>query len=123
MRLLKASLWNEIQGALCCLYAGMRGAAADGNAEAQPSEASQPEPGGRSFQSVVNKLCATHAPATGDMMMMVLACRSDALPHAALEHVSVQYCFICVLHLCNENGLSLRGSPDMGDFSIVQSSS
>lgn len=32
--------------------------------------------------------------------------------------VSVPFCFVCMLHLCNENNLELQGRPDLSDFVI-----
>ena len=34
------------------------------------------------------------------------------------DEVTLPFYFICVLHLANENGLCLEGSPDLSDFSI-----
>lgn len=34
-------------------------------------------------------------------------CRQTLLPPQVLENISVTFCFICVLHLCNEKNLSL----------------
>ncbi|KAI3704000.1 hypothetical protein L1987_74201 [Smallanthus sonchifolius] len=40
-------------------------------------------------------------------------------PAAALtEDISPHLCFICLLHLANEHGLSINGSPDLDDLSI-----
>jgi condensin complex subunit 2 len=33
--------------------------------------------------------------------------------------VSIPYCFICLLHLANENGLEISGKEDLSDLSIV----
>jgi len=43
------------------------------------------------------------------------------LPPAETENLSVQVCFICGLHLCNEKGLELKADPSnpLGDFAVV----
>ncbi len=43
------------------------------------------------------------------------------LSEPAMRDVSIPYCFICLLHLCNENGLELKQSEGLGDFNIVRS--
>jgi condensin complex subunit 2 len=35
------------------------------------------------------------------------------------SNVSIPYCFICLLHLANENGLEISGKEDLSDLSIV----
>lgn len=40
------------------------------------------------------------------------------LPDADFSDVSVPFCFICMLHLCNENNLELTGREDLSDFVI-----
>ncbi|XP_042949007.1 condensin complex subunit 2-like isoform X4 [Carya illinoinensis] len=37
---------------------------------------------------------------------------------AAPEDISPHLCFICLLHLANEHGLNIRGSPSLDDLSI-----
>ncbi|KAL9647402.1 hypothetical protein ABK040_006765 [Willaertia magna] len=37
------------------------------------------------------------------------------------SEVSVPFCFICMLHICNEQGLELEGSSDLSSFTIVKS--
>ena len=34
-------------------------------------------------------------------------------------NVSIPYCFICLLHLANENGLEIKGREDLSDLSIA----
>lgn len=50
------------------------------------------------------------------------ATRPDALvkpsPHG-LKDVSVPFCFICLLHLANENGLVLQGSDALDELSVA----
>lgn len=36
------------------------------------------------------------------------------------SEVSVPFCFICMLHLCNEQNLELEGTPDFSDFKVVK---
>ena len=37
-----------------------------------------------------------------------------------MRDVSIPYCFICLLHLCNENGLQLRPQDgSLGNFAIL----
>jgi len=45
------------------------------------------------------------------------------LPKSETENLSVQVCFICALHLCNEKGLELACDPNkpLGDFSVLGS--
>eukprot|EP01083_Nonionella_stella_P144857 453024_1 len=38
----------------------------------------------------------------------------------ALDVISVPYCFICLLHLANEKGLSLEQAPTLGDFGVAK---
>ncbi|XP_071730022.1 condensin complex subunit 2-like [Rutidosis leptorrhynchoides] len=37
---------------------------------------------------------------------------------ASIDDISPHLCFICLLHLANEHGLSIQGSPDLDDLSI-----
>ncbi|GKD18398.1 condensin complex subunit 2, partial [Tanacetum coccineum] len=37
---------------------------------------------------------------------------------ASIDDITPHLCFICLLHLANENGLSIHGSPDLDDLSI-----
>jgi condensin complex subunit 2 len=57
----------------------------------------------RSFQQTMNNL-------------------KDELPEDELPSVSVPFCFICLLHLCNEQNLGLVADPtgNLGDFQVVQ---
>ncbi|KAE9456191.1 hypothetical protein C3L33_11902, partial [Rhododendron williamsianum] len=49
----------------------------------------------------------------------LLACfPNDCRAAASLEDISPHLCFICVLHLANEHGLSIRGCTNMDDLSI-----
>jgi len=43
------------------------------------------------------------------------------LPKSECENLSVQVCFICVLHLCNEKGIEIQTDPErpLHDFSIT----
>ncbi|KAH6576150.1 hypothetical protein BASA62_001540 [Batrachochytrium salamandrivorans] len=44
---------------------------------------------------------------------------ADAYPQQAFKDISVAFCFICVLHLANEQHLDIRDSPGLEDLSIV----
>ncbi|PON42539.1 Condensin complex subunit 2/barren [Parasponia andersonii] len=44
---------------------------------------------------------------------------SDSKAAATINDVSPHLCFICLLHLANENGLSIRGHTNMDDLSIL----
>ncbi|KAH7844805.1 hypothetical protein Vadar_031850 [Vaccinium darrowii] len=49
----------------------------------------------------------------------VLSCfPNDCRAAASLEDISPHLCFICVLHLANEHGLTIRGCTNMDDLSI-----
>ena len=39
-------------------------------------------------------------------------------PAGRLEDLSVHLAFICVLHLCNENGLKVCGVPELNELYI-----
>jgi hypothetical protein len=45
------------------------------------------------------------------------------MPRAECDNLSIQVCFICALHLCNEKGLELKVDPErpLLDFSVVGS--
>ncbi|XP_062106063.1 condensin complex subunit 2 isoform X2 [Humulus lupulus] len=43
----------------------------------------------------------------------------DSKAAATINDVSPHLCFICLLHLANEHGLSIRGHTDMDDLSIL----
>ena len=40
------------------------------------------------------------------------------VPAEKLPEISFAYCFICLLHLCNERGLEVVGDGDMKDMRI-----
>ncbi|XP_022759050.1 condensin complex subunit 2-like isoform X2 [Durio zibethinus] len=42
----------------------------------------------------------------------------DCKAAATIEEISPHLCFICLLHLANEHGLSIRGCPNMDDLGI-----
>jgi len=42
----------------------------------------------------------------------------DDCPAGRPEDVSVHLCFICLLHLANENGLAIKGRPEMDELDI-----
>ncbi|KAM6572607.1 hypothetical protein CsatA_016687 [Cannabis sativa] len=44
---------------------------------------------------------------------------SDSKAAATINDVSPHLCFICLLHLANEHGLTIRGHTDMDDLSIL----
>ena len=39
-------------------------------------------------------------------------------PSSAMADISTSYCFICLLHLANEKGLSLANEPGFEELSI-----
>lgn len=43
------------------------------------------------------------------------------MPKSECENLSIQVCFICALHLCNEKGVELKTDPSLllGDFAVV----
>lgn len=41
-------------------------------------------------------------------------------PAQQMADISTSFCFICVLHLANEKGLVIEGTPDYGDLTIKQ---
>lgn len=43
------------------------------------------------------------------------------MPKSECDNLSIQVCFICALHLCNEKGLELKVDPEkpLGDFSVL----
>ncbi|XVE78431.1 hypothetical protein DITRI_Ditri13aG0144500 [Diplodiscus trichospermus] len=43
---------------------------------------------------------------------------ADCKAAATIEEISPHLCFICLLHLANEHGLSILGCPNMDDLSI-----
>jgi condensin complex subunit 2 len=45
---------------------------------------------------------------------------SKQMPQQMAENLSVPLAFVALLHLCNENNLSLESRPDLTDFSIRQ---
>lgn len=53
-----------------------------------------------SFQALVRRCC-------------------DKLPKSEMENLSVQVCFICCLHLCNEKGFEIKMGEPLQDFSVV----
>ncbi|KAL5865238.1 hypothetical protein ACOSQ3_002752 [Xanthoceras sorbifolium] len=44
---------------------------------------------------------------------------SDCRAAAMIKDISPHLCFICLLHLANEHGLSIHGSPNLDDLSIL----
>ena len=91
---LKHDVWD-----LLCEAGGEAGVEAGGEAAKGKEEAGVE--GEVSFQSVLGKL-------------------HEKVPEQALPDVSFAYCFICLLHLANEKGLSIEGSEDMTDLTISQ---
>jgi len=55
-----------------------------------------------SFQGLVNRTC-------------------KKMPKSEMENLSIQVCFICALHLCNEKGLELQTDPSkpLLDFKVI----
>jgi len=45
---------------------------------------------------------------------------SKKMPLQMAENLSVSLAFVALLHLCNENNLSLTSMPDFSDFGIYQ---
>ena len=48
----------------------------------------------------------------------VLGRLPERVPSAKLPDVSFAYCFICLLHLANENGLEIKSTEDMRDLKV-----
>lgn len=42
----------------------------------------------------------------------------QAYPKQAMADISTSYCFICLLHLANEKGLTLGNEPGLEELSI-----
>jgi condensin complex subunit 2 len=74
-----------------CINEDVGDAKAAGEKEAQSS-----------FQGLVNRTC-------------------KRMPKTEMENLSIQVCFICALHLCNEKGLELKTDPEkpLLDFKVV----
>ena len=45
---------------------------------------------------------------------------AEKLPEETRSEVSFAYCFICLLHLANENGLAIEGNAEMDDLRVTQ---
>jgi len=43
----------------------------------------------------------------------------DRLPRSECENLSIQVCFICVLHLCNEKGIEIQTGEPLRDFLVT----
>jgi hypothetical protein len=43
----------------------------------------------------------------------------DRLPRSECENLSIQVCFICALHLCNEKGIEIKTGEPLLDFSVT----
>ena len=56
--------------------------------------------------------------ATEVSFQKVLGRLDERVPPAKLPDVSFAYCFICLLHLANENGLEIEASADMTDLTV-----
>jgi hypothetical protein len=41
------------------------------------------------------------------------------LPRSECDNLSIQVCFICMLHLCNEKGVEIQLGELLGDFTVV----
>lgn len=48
----------------------------------------------------------------------VLTVFPDECKAAAIYDISPHLCFICLLHLANEHGLTILGCPDLDDLRI-----
>ena len=46
----------------------------------------------------------------------------QAYPKQAMDDISTSYCFICLLHLANEKGLSIDNEPNLKDLRIRKDS-
>ena len=44
----------------------------------------------------------------------------DVYPERKLRDISSAFCFICILHLANENHLKIEGQADLNDLIIRQ---
>lgn len=50
----------------------------------------------------------------------VMSTLRDAYPEKRLKDISVSFCFICLLHLANENNLAIRGAGDLSELFVRQ---
>lgn len=103
---LKESMWSNIQSSSSTPKPKKE---ADENVKEQPEPASDTN----SFQGTMSAL-------------------KEKIPDAAMKNISVPFCFICLLHLCNEKELKLVPKPnmdvnqdkytpfDLGDFEIIK---
>lgn len=48
----------------------------------------------------------------------VISGLSGLYPEQTFKDISVAYCFICTLHLANEQGLDIVANQDLSDFAI-----
>ena len=93
VRVLKEDLWSS-------LHKLEPGAASSPDAD-EPAESSRSE---LSFQQVIAN-------------MDVASSSSDDRQQQG--EVSVQLCFICMLHLANEHGLQITGVPSLDSMTVV----
>ena len=42
----------------------------------------------------------------------------EAYPRQTMDDISTSYCFICLLHLANEKGLTIDNEPGLEELSI-----
>ena len=75
-----------------CLWSGMSAATDDKASDERHEPSSGAAIAPTTFQRAIDSLAGQY-------------------PARQLEAVSVSYCFICVLHLCNEHGLTLESDP------------
>ncbi|KAI9229203.1 MAG: condensin complex subunit 2/barren [Piptocephalis tieghemiana] len=50
----------------------------------------------------------------------VIGSLKHVYPERKMKDISVSFCFICLLHLANENNLDIEGMPDMANLMIRQ---
>ena len=93
VRVLKEDLWSSLQQ--------LEPAAASPLDADEPAETSQ---SGMSFQQVISNMDAAN---------------SSPNDRQQQGEVSVQLCFICMLHLANEHGLQITGVPTLDSMSVV----
>ena len=65
-----------------------------------------------------DRAVSSGAPADSLSFQDVLASLTPEKTASPLPDLSVHLCFICLLHLANENGLCITGAPTLDEMSI-----
>ena len=108
VRRLKEEMWRGIgiEEVSCLLHSRLASTLTGGQINAPPTPASAPSApppksgdGVFKFTSVMNNL-------------------QQVYPKQAMADISTSYCFICLLHLANEKGLTLESQPGLEELSI-----